>query len=327
MTDRDPVVAEALRDLPVPDHRPGFWDELEQQLVLGSPEPQKSGRGDPRTADDLVLHPALTPIGRNAARTNRLRWLAAAALVVVVAAAAVLATRPDGDGGRTITANQPPDGSTATSAATATTSTATTTPPAAPPTATPDAVVADWLDALGDGRIDDAAALTGPRSRERLPTLEGMLQESSEGYGAWAASPDRSFTEVDLTDDLTVVVVSGTWTGEGETENRTDAFPVARTDDGRWMIEPWAYDIYERPLYFVHPAPGTGLAADAAIEVAARGDGRYLFSLDDGEVVDNGPSPVWNPPGDMTSQTHLLVAAYLDGDTIAAAATTFLVEG
>ena len=312
MTDRDPVVAQALRDLPVPDHRPGFWDELEQQLVLGSPEPQKSGSRDPRTADDLQLHPALSPIRRNAARTNRMRWLAAAALVLVALAAAV--TLRTGDrSDPTITAAQP--------------STTTTPATPAPPTATPDVVVADWLDAVGDGRIDDAVALTGPRSRARVPSLEGILQESGEGYGAWAASPDRSFTEIDLTDDLTVVVVSGTWTGEGATEDRTDAFPVARGDDGRWMIEPWAYDISDRPLSIIRPAPGTGLAADATIEVDDRGEGRYLFSLDDGEVVDNGPSPVWDPPGDMTSQTHLLVAAYVDGDTFAAAATTFLVEG
>ncbi|MGH9139391.1 MAG: hypothetical protein ACRD0G_20460, partial [Acidimicrobiales bacterium] len=31
---RDPIVARALRSMPVPDHRRGFWAELDARLAL-----------------------------------------------------------------------------------------------------------------------------------------------------------------------------------------------------------------------------------------------------------------------------------------------------
>ncbi|HET9443254.1 MAG TPA: hypothetical protein VFO65_08015 [Acidimicrobiales bacterium] len=45
MTDeRDEMLGAALRDLPVPDHAPGFWDDLEQRLAETAPEPVELSR-------------------------------------------------------------------------------------------------------------------------------------------------------------------------------------------------------------------------------------------------------------------------------------------
>jgi hypothetical protein len=86
--DRDAVVGDALRQLDdVPEHRPGFWTELHERLVLETPAP--------------------VPVrGR---RPGASRWLAVAAAVVVLAGGALVALRAgsDSDAGRTPPATGP----------------------------------------------------------------------------------------------------------------------------------------------------------------------------------------------------------------------------
>ena len=138
---------------------------------------------------------------------------------------------------------------------------------------------------------------------------------------------------------VTVVVVSGTWTGEGQTTYRTDALPVVQDENGNWLVEPAAFDpAVGGRIELRSPTPGQdglgGLPPDGEIEASAAGNGTFFFSLEDGWVVEVPGAPSgggvrgrWDPPGEMASRTHLLVVAYVDGDTVTAVAGTFAVEG
>lgn len=346
--DRDPVVAGALQTMRAPEHGPGFWAELDRRLAeVPAPSRPPDDAGE---AEVLPVHPSMADRAERRPRPDRMGRLAAAAVVVVLLGVlAIVATRPAGD--REVTADgtastaTPPPTTTPETPTTATPTPSTTTGdrparPGPPRPPTPEAAVDQWLGALGGGNLETAAALTGPRSRAYVEALggnlDGMLIEMAEGYGAWMTSTDRSMTEVAIGElggaQMAVVVISGTRTAEGETEERVDAIPVIR-DDGRWMVEPVAFDPSTGgPIELVEPprlsaAAASGMPPDGIIEATAPGDGRFFFSLDGGGVVSTGSSGVWDPPGDMSSQTHLLVVTYVDGPTVTALATTFLVEG
>lgn len=87
--ERDQRLGTALRQLPVPDHAPGFWDELERRLT-GEPDAsvvRLDERRRPR-------HRALVALG-------------AAAAVVATVVSAGLVLRDRGDGGRVATVDEP----------------------------------------------------------------------------------------------------------------------------------------------------------------------------------------------------------------------------
>jgi hypothetical protein len=87
---RDEIVAGALRSLDVPEHGPGFWDELAARI-------------------DETWAPA----GRVRRRTPA-RWLAAAAAVTILAGGALVATQAgDGAGRRPVAPVTTPDATTA----------------------------------------------------------------------------------------------------------------------------------------------------------------------------------------------------------------------
>ncbi len=308
MTDRDRVIERALGRIRTPEHDTGFWESLEEAL-------------DEEDGVDTTK--------RSRTRVGPL-FLAAAAVVAVVAAALAVVARDDSGARQQVRADEPGVSTTAPTVS-----------------GTPDEAVLAWLEAIGSGDFDAAAALVGPRSRAYVEALggnvEGMVRESQEGYGAWPDSPDMSTTEVDLGDidgaPATIVVVSGTWTGEGDTEFRHDAIPAVRHADG-WLVEPWAFssDTGGR-LSITSPTPlssqrGLGpLAPDDVISALAAGSGDFYFSLNDGEVTrvagekaGAGVKGTWDPPGDMPSQTHLVVIAYANGDTLTAFAGTFRVD-
>ncbi len=314
MTERDRVIERALADVRTPPHGDGFWSALEASLdeVDGAERPRPAKKRPP------------------------LRWLAiAATLVGVVAVAAVLA-RIDADPGQVVQADHTRVPTTATTGLTTT---------VAATAGAPEQAVRGWLQALGDGDYARAVELIGPKSRAYIESLggnvEGMVRE--EGYGGWPDSPDWSTTEVELGrvagSEITIVVVSGTWTGEGDTGLRHDAIPAVRSGDG-WLVEPWALnpDSAGR-LEITSPAPsesGRGLATVAGngvIAASAAGNGEFFFSLNDGEVVreagvrrGGGASASWDPPGELPKQTHLIVIAYVDGGVVTAFAGTFAVR-
>jgi hypothetical protein len=261
---------------------------------------------------------------------------------------AVVLTNGDGQETLRVTPATVPDASSPTTVASSTT-TVVTVPAASAKTgkATPDEAVVAWLEALGAGKVDEAVGLVGPRTeayyRALGGNLRGVMVESQEGQGAWADSPDRSTTEVDLgiVDGvgMTVVAVSGTWTGEGSSGFRVDALPVIRSGrGGTWLVEPAAFDPKGGRLELIRPSPGesglSGLAADASLEAAAPGSGAFWFSLDDdaptkvpGRPTGGGVRATYDPPGDMRSRSHLLVVAYVDGATFTAFGGVFTVEG
>ncbi len=338
--DRDPMISRALRDIPVPDHGAGFWERLEAQL-----DPQ-GARVDTEASDEpAVEHEALPSVVAWPGRPPRPRSLRILAVAAVLAALVALTTM--------LTSSNPDERVRTADGPETTQTTSGVVPTSAPPppiSATADAAVLEWLDAVGAGDLKAAAALTGPRSVAYVDALganlEGFLYEAGEGFGGWAESPDRSTTEVDLNtadgEEIVIVVVSGTWTGEGEDGFRTDAIPAVRRADGSWAVEPWAFDpeVGGR-LEIESPTPAAeqgfnGLAADAVLAASAPGAGTFHFSLDDepATVVTgrkssgrSGVRATFDPPGELRSRTHLFVIAYVDGATVTAFAGTFAVEG
>ena len=313
---RDPAVTRALGRLPVPEHAPDFWDTLDARL------------------DEVGGVTELEPRRRRRQRTPLLT--AAAAMVLVLGVALVMIDQEDG--GKVVTGSP---------SQTTQKQTATTVPPRTP-TSTPDVTVNQWLEALGRGDEQTAAALVGPKSRRYIESLggnvEGFMRESEEGYGGWGASPDRSTTEVDLgTVDgalTTIVVVTGTWRGEGEDGFRSDAVPAVLIGE-KWMVEPVAFDPQTggrlevlSPTRSDEGAEFSPLSPDGVVSASAAGNGDFYFSLDDnepahvdGERAGSGVRAAWDPPGEISEQTHLLVIAYVDDNTLTAFAGRFTVIG
>ncbi|CAN5733135.1 hypothetical protein BH20ACT2_BH20ACT2_15280 [soil metagenome] len=356
MTDQDPIVARALRDVPVPDHEPGFWDRVDARLAevepgQGEPDGPATGpaSGDPLDTGELPTVVALpSGAGRRPVPT---RVLAAAAVVAVLALAVGLVSRFGGETRNVQSTDQ------ATTTLSEPAGPSTSDPSEPPPPAdgvgasTPTAAVEGWLDSVGRGDVDAAVALTGPRTTAYWEAqtgegVDGYVRQSAEGFGAWAASPDRSTTLFDLGSvegaRIAVVVVSGTRSSEGTTEFRTDAIPAVQGSDGSWLAEPAAFEPATGgriELISPTPAPGgglNGLPPDGTVGAAAPGDGTFFFVVDEGpaEAV-AGPtgvgavrlSAVWDPPGELASGSHLLVIAYVDGATVTAFAGLFAVEG
>lgn len=361
--DRDARVAEALRELPVPDHAPDFWASLERRLA-DEPAPRgvafRAGaaapvRPSPAGASPLAEieegddAPVVVSLAERRPATPRvLPLLSVAAVLVAVLAVAVNLTRDD-DAPRVRAAGP---GETATSTTPTTSGPVTTT--AAPPAgaATPEGALLAWIEAVGAGDVDAAIALTGPRSAAYADALtggaglEGFIIESGEGYGAWAASPDRKTTAVALAtsagEEISVVILSGTWTGEGGTGFRTDAIPTVRGSRGGWLVEPWAIEPKTGGrIEVLSPSPAeehgfNGLAPDESLAAAAPGSsGTFHFSLDRAPATAvpgtrggaSGVQATFDPPGDLPNGTHLFLIAFVEGNTISTIAGTFVVEG
>lgn len=321
----DAVVARALRSIAVPDHGPGFWDELAERIA-----------GAPAVAGVHRLEPA---------RAGRpLRVLAVAAvLAAVVGLAGLLATRNGGDEPSGVA-----DPATTTTESPTTDDPETTTSVADREVESPEQAVRRWVDAVGRGDIEAAAARTGPRTRaaveDRGGDLEQYLTVAQEGFGAWAAVENPMVTEVEIGEvdgeTVGVVVLSGPRASEGQVEERHDPFPVVLADDGRWLVEPAALPgDGDRRIVVTSPsaAPGAigrnGLAPGEPIEASAPGRGTFWFSIDgdggyrvEGEPAGAGVHASF-APGSISSGTHLLVIVYLDGGTLTAFADTFPVEG
>lgn len=360
--DRDPVVTKALRDITVPDHGPDFWSGLSARLATEPapvadrrsgvmPAPVGASTTPAAEAEDEEEGRVVPLLPQRERRGRSTTWLASvAAVLVVVAAAVALVNRPEPEAERLRVAERSEEEPAATTSTTSPRDSVVTTVAASAGMATPDAAVVAWLEAVGAGDTARAARLTGPWSKRYVDSLtggagiEGFLTEAGEGFGAWADSPDRSTTEVDLDvegQDITIVVVSGTWTGEGGTTFRTDAIPAVRTDAGTWLVEPWAGDPATGGRIVVSsPSPASeggfnGLAPDEVLTASAPGDGTFHFSIDDQPPTTvrgqrsggGGVRATFDPPQELASRTHLFVIAYVDGEVVSAVAGTFLVEG
>ncbi|MEO8696384.1 MAG: hypothetical protein ABI658_22905 [Acidimicrobiales bacterium] len=120
-------------------------------------------------------------------------------------------------------------------------------------------VVLTFVDSLGKGDLVAAAATIGPISEEHAAAaggLQSLLQQSTEGHGAWRSARERLVTPVGVERGVVVVVLEGTLAVEGTTEHRVAAFPVRKAESAdAWFVEPWAYEIAAtRPLLVRSPA-------------------------------------------------------------------------
>lgn len=356
MDDRDPVVARALASVQPPPHRADFWQRLDRSLAqtaaLGpaptSAEPESSappvtpvplalpGRDDTTVVE---LHRTTGDDGggdaghdRPARRTVRfpIRLLASAAVIVAVVVAGVwVAGRGDDELGPDLSTAGPTN--TAADGAGEEIAPETTTPPEtapADPRSTPRSVVLSFVDALGTGDFELAKTLLGPRSEqtmiERFGSVDAYLHEASEGYGAWAASEDRTVEVVELREGEAVVVLRGTIRPEGMEEHRVTAFPARRAESvgDYWFIEPLAS--YEPGA----PYPPITLDLDPARPVVTIGEpvvldtpaaGTAFFSLggEPAVAVETEPGGAghrasWTPSDAPAGQALLTVAFVSD---------------
>lgn len=216
--------------------------------------------------------------------------------------------------------------------AAATSSPATTAPT---PTAQPqdvDAVVSDFLAALGSD-MPRAWELLSARSQQSFGAYDrfaDLATEYAEGLAGFAEVPR---TQVALDDGLSVVVLAGEVTREGMTERDAFALPV-RSERGRPRVElaspalPATVDI-EVP----EPAGGS-VAAGTALRAYVPAAAREVLVLLDGTQVEAQQRPA---DGDRTEVTaapdlrpgpHVLtVVAVRADDLVVARSAAFTSQG
>lgn len=186
-------------------------------------------------------------------------------LRIVITAGAALALAACGagsGGGTTITfpattpATTPAETTTTTAAATTTTGGggATTT---SSPTTTAGAdqleavvdVFETWVGHIAAGDHQAVWELLAEDSREAIDEdtfFQSTVFELSEGWGAWTQAENVTYRlehdedDDDADDDDLVLVISGTVTQEGTTEDREVRMSLDE-DDGRWFVDPFEH--------------------------------------------------------------------------------------
>jgi len=137
---------------------------------------------------------------------------------------------------------------------------------------------------------------------------------------------------------LQVVVVSGTYPGEGDAESRVDVFPVV--DDGEgFRVEHLAFDpARDNDITFTLPEEteeGLGsMAPTEEVNVFVPAQGTAYLQLDGTEVLTDETSEVagrpfalFHPEGDLAPGEHVLVlVAVGDDGTVTAFGGSFTVE-
>lgn len=292
----DPIVETALQLLPVPDHGPSFWADLEHRLAVTprgpaqepSPVEPALAVGPPVAADrrtDATHHPRpararraraprsapAAPVTSVVPPTLRRGSNAVLAIVAVVAAIVVLMA------GATLV-RQRTQGASGTTAAAKASRPATTATTARDRAAdgTPERTVLTWVRALATG--DDAAAWAdlGPASQAHFGSRSAFEQQRAAlaaRYGVWAqGTPEQIIvTPVPAGGEAMLVVVTfaGTVRDGGANVRRAEAIPV-RLADGTAVVEPFAF---AGELELTVPAP------------AGRAGGLPLVHPDDALVI------------------------------------------
>ena len=143
-----------------------------------------------------------------------------------------------------------------------------------------------------------------------------------------------------LESELAIVTVQGTNPGEGDAQDRVDAFPMVREGD-RWVVELVAFaDGRDNRLRFTLPeSDGSGqlgsMASTGEINVFVPVPGTVLFQIDGGEVFDDqtadipaGTFSLHAPPEPLAVGEHVLVAVAVGQDgTIVPFGSKFTVDG
>jgi hypothetical protein len=241
--ERDTFVARALRSMPVPDHRPGFWTELDARLAAFDAErasQQQHDAGNSPTVEesspsrfavgDLPLAEPLATESGHQRRDRRRAVLLAVAVVVLVAAAgtALFFNRPDD---RDLPPVDLPD-----------TTTAVTSPPttiAEPSGRTPQATVREFAQTI-HGDSEAAFAMLTAESQEFLGDAAQLAAGFAQQFSAWSSPGAIEQENLMVARSpayirAAVVTYTGTVDIEGTMEHRTEAFAVVE-EHGEWRV-------------------------------------------------------------------------------------------
>lgn len=356
----DPFVQTALQLLPVPDHRPEFWAELDRRLDA---EPDAPSRMTPRDGRRLLvaasagaeLKPprhqvpdtslALLPAALRRRSNGLLAAVAVAAAAMVVVAGTSLVRQRAGEDVDTVERASAED---AGDEQRSSTSVATLTGAAA---AAPTEAVLAWVAAVASRDTGTAWDALGPASKAHFGS-EGAFEAASsdlvEGYGAWSGvSPeDVLVTPLPARDggELVVVTLVGSVSQEGTMQHRAAAFPV-RMVDGTPRVEPFAF---AGELEIVVPAPPGAdgdaprvQAGDDLVVVVPRGVEAPTIRLDDGDPLVCGDAEgtelteledapgqrcSYHPKGGIRAGTRVLTVAFVAPDGAGVAAESVLFE-
>lgn len=335
---RDPVVADALRRIDVPDHGPDFWHDLEARLATTAPSggPDTLGRTTgPDGGDTDDEGPDLVDLrdarARHLGRRTGLRWQLVAAVLVIVALllGVGLLDGASDEESRVDVADEPGDDGR----------------PPAPSVADPgpqepvegweqwSASLADiWLDAVAAGEVDKAYGFLAPASKEAISLGEFRAVSTglAEGAGAFTTSGvERSTFTIERTEgpQVTVVLYSGEIEREGMIE--TASFPVvvvAPADTGAGGVV-FTLD----PLIEPVPVTPAGQTLTSPLDVSVSPSAEAWVSIDGSPAQ---PVPVGSGPTGQVSidvealagpGTHTVVLVAAEGDALTARSFTVVV--
>lgn len=352
----DSVVATALRLLPVPDHGPDFWSQLEA-VVQAEPDPEviepALAVGPPR--QPLVASPplvvertALAPRPPQAATDHALQLVppslrsrsnlvlaaigAAAAVVVVVAAATLIGQRSSS----VVADSSGSDGAAAT---------VTTADTAARDDAATQ-VVLDFVGAMGQGSSAAAWATLAPASRAHFGSSSAFAQQlgDTSAYATWSGSSadDAQVLAVPSdAGDVLVVTLVGSDEQDGATRRWAVAFPV-RIVEGTPQVEAYAFAgevdmvVPQQAAGGAMPVVATDdtLVVNVPRDVAAPtisldgGAGMVCGEADGTKLSEPDESPgqqcSYQPAEALPEGRHVLTVAFLSPDGAAVAAESVL---
>ncbi len=242
-SERDPYVARALRSIPVPDHRPGFWTDLEARLAvidtrrdgphqhdpMTSP-PDATGMPSGRDGRELPMAEPRHTESRRGRRVRQRRLLlrvAAVSLITAAGLALFLSQRDDRNVG-------PVD-----VPAPATAATPVPTTVSEPPATSPESVLQEFVRTIGDDR-DAVFAMLTDESREFLGGAAQLAAGFGPEFSVWSsprAVEEEAVMVARSPADTRVAVVTytGTVDVQGAPQPRTQAFALVR-EGGAWRI-------------------------------------------------------------------------------------------
>jgi hypothetical protein len=322
--ERDDVVARALGSLPVPEHRPGFWERVDGAMEAIDAQQGTGGQHGQGPEVDATATAEVHDLTAAARRfPRRYQMLSAAAVVAVVLAGVAVLDR--GTGRKSEGVDRLGDSTTPTNVGR--------------PDTRQLGAVQDWSRAIDDGDAERAWDLMGPDSQAYLRAQGGwdrMVAEMAEGaHAAWSRTENVRWEARQLDPASAVVTASGELELEGMREYRTEAYPVVTDAKGVWKVEPFAFGPGDSDAEFVNPPLGEnglgGVGPEAVIEVDVISGSKVFVFLDGGglESMKKQGERRWSydPPGRLSNGTHQVIVVTRGATWFTAHVAEFAVEG
>jgi len=286
MTERDPIVAVALARRPVPDHAPGFWQELEARLAAS-----------PIVAEPDEATEAAVISLTDAPSRRRRRWLVLAAGVVSVAAVAIALVGDDDKDPDTVVITEPDTVTTTASAPTAptlTTSPAPTVPAPTPSTAfTPVPAPNEFPGVWPFTSDDDVAQYMASGSTEFADPAVVVERFASEVIGVVNPAVSEFIPSADGTRAGTVEVRTRTEGGDVNTNLPPTVVSVIAGSAGASEAAPWLVTgATSDDVTIDSPVAGAAVTSPLNITGQAAGyEGTVVLAVYSGGTALGGPSP------------------------------------